>query len=874
MERTLFGYIWRYSKRQQLVILALTICSFPILYMTLELPKWIVNDAIEGDDFPREFLGYSFDQIEFLLLLCFGFLALVVLNNAVKYVLNIYKGVAGERMLRRLRFMLYTSILQFNLPRFRRVSSGELIPMITAEVEDVGVFIGEAIATPAFQGGTLLVYITFIFAQDPFLGAAAIALYPLQAYIIPKLQRRVILKTRERIKNIRVISDRISETVSAAPDIHANDTARYHLADLSDRLFVNYRIRLDIFRRKFMIKFLNNFLNQLPPFFFYSVGGYLVIVGELSFGALVAVLAAYKDLASPWKELLNWYQNLANVTVKYQSVVENFDTPDRIDAGRLSGPTKAGTAIDDLTLKLESVTISAGSSSPEVVDATMEVEPGSRLAVYGRDGSGRTELLMALAGLLEPLGGRITLGGRRLPELSRGDVARVTSYVGNDPFIFNDTIRNNIVYTLRTDPQGEGTDEFVDHRRAEAALTGNALADISAPWDDLDRAGADDGAELDRAIQELLDRVGLGTDLYRLGLASHPDAQEHDHFVEKILAARREVAQSVANDRQWSSLIELWSVKSFNTSATVGENTLFAVPRDQSTPIWDTPADPAIRDLLKKAEIEDLLITIGVQVAETMIELFSDTGADAALITDYSFVGPDEIPAFEERLRRHKAGKTLSKEDERSLISLAFRVIPARHRIVSLSDAETDRLIAARPKLIEALKDNPAYDVFDDDAYLPPLSIEENILFGKARVDRRGASERIDGLLRSTLEELSLRDPIARAGLNFVVGVAGGRLSASQRRRVALTRALIKRPSILIVDAISDGDPQLLQRVLNACGREHTIVVGTADPAVAKNLDTVAVMREGRLVATGRWDSVQDVALGKEDADVMERQAS
>ncbi len=76
-------------------------------------------------------------------------------------------------MLRRLRYMLYSSILRFRLPRFRRVSGGELIPMITAEVEDVGVFIGEAIATPAFQGGTLLVYAVFIFVQDPFLGAAA-----------------------------------------------------------------------------------------------------------------------------------------------------------------------------------------------------------------------------------------------------------------------------------------------------------------------------------------------------------------------------------------------------------------------------------------------------------------------------------------------------------------------------------------------------------------------------------------------------------------------------------------------------------------------------------------------------------------------------
>ena len=46
MPRTLFSFIWRYSKRQQLGLLALTLIIFPFLYATLELPKRIINDAI------------------------------------------------------------------------------------------------------------------------------------------------------------------------------------------------------------------------------------------------------------------------------------------------------------------------------------------------------------------------------------------------------------------------------------------------------------------------------------------------------------------------------------------------------------------------------------------------------------------------------------------------------------------------------------------------------------------------------------------------------------------------------------------------------------------------------------------------------------
>ncbi|MCF3932305.1 ATP-binding cassette domain-containing protein [Acuticoccus sp. M5D2P5] len=837
-------------------------------------------------------MGYELGQIPYLIALCCVFLGLVILNNAVKYFLNIYKGVSGERMLRRLRYMLYNYVLRFPLSRFRKVSGGEIIPMITAEVEDVGVFIGEAIATPAFQGGTLLVYIVFIFAQDPFLGAAAISLYPLQAYVIPKLQRRVILLTRDRIKNVRVISDRIAETVNAAADIHANDTSRYHLADLSDRLFINYRIRLAIFRRKFMIKFLNNFLNQLPPFFFYSVGGILVIQGQMTFGALVAVLAAYKDLASPWKELLNWYQNLANVTVKYQTVVENFDVDDAIAHDKLQGSDTASIELENTEIKLSNISVSSGGSGLAVVDVSLEAKDGSHIAVYGRDGSGRTELLLAAAGLLEPVAGRATFGGRRFEELPHTVVSRYLSYVGNDPFIFNDSIRGNVIYALKTKPQtrldqDDASDEDIAKiRHNEASLTGNSLLDVTEPWEDYERAGVESPAQLDDRLLQLFSLVGLEGDLYRLGLAAHLDSDLDSAFVDKILTARAEVARRAAEDKNWAGLVELWSSGQFNNSATLGENILFAVPSDPTRSVWDAANDPVVRGALKDAGILEMLVEMGATVAETMIELFADTGADASLIGDHSFVTNDELPLFEQRLRRYRQkGKKaeddttkkkkkmgLTEEDIAAFVGLAFRLIPGRHRILTLTEEQEKKLIAARAPVHATLEGNSAYALFAEDAYIAPLSIEENILFGKPRVDRRGASDRIDAFLRDTVNELGLREAIARAGLNFEVGVAGGRLSATQRRRIGLVRALVKRPSILIFDAVADGDRALMSRIVEA-GNGHTLIVGTADPQVAKTLETVAVMRDGRLVATGGWDSVQQIAIDGASVD-LEKEAS
>ena len=301
LPRSIYRFILRWSWRRQVMVLGLTALSLPVYYASLQLPKLIVN-ALSGKEVPTELLGHKIDQLGYLWVLCGIFLVLVLLNGGFNYSINVLKGRLGERMLRRLRFELYHRILRFPLPELKRVSAGELIPMITAEVEPMGGFIGDALALPAQQGGTLLTALLFLVVQAPVLGLAALAVLPVQAIVIPRLQRRVNKLGKERVRTIRALSDRIAETVAGVAEIHADNGVRRQLAEFADRLGRIYDIRFEIYRRKFFAKFLNNFLNQLPPLFFFSVGGWLVIRHHLSFASLVAVVAAYKDLAAPWKD--------------------------------------------------------------------------------------------------------------------------------------------------------------------------------------------------------------------------------------------------------------------------------------------------------------------------------------------------------------------------------------------------------------------------------------------------------------------------------------------------------------------------------------------------------------------------------------------
>ena len=231
--------------------------------------------------------------------------------------------------------------------------------------------------------------------QDPILGAAAIALYPFQIYVIPKLQRRVNELGKQRVQNVRWLSDHLGESVSGVAELHAHDTARYELSRFAARLGQIYWIRYDIYRRKFFIKFMNNFIDKLTPFFFFSIGGWLVIEGGLSLGALVAVLAAYKDLAAPWKEMLTWYQQKEDVRIKYGQVIEQFDPPGMLDERQLLGePDDAEALPADATIELRNVSLIDEEGVRTLDGAAAEIAAGSHVAVVGRGTVSYTHLTL------------------------------------------------------------------------------------------------------------------------------------------------------------------------------------------------------------------------------------------------------------------------------------------------------------------------------------------------------------------------------------------------------------------------------------------------------------------------------------------------
>lgn len=314
LEKSLFKTVLRYSRSQQALMILVSLIAMPILYLTLELPKQIVNNALDSGRFPIAILGQDLDQVVFLMLLCGLYLLAIILNGLNKYGLNVFKGYVAERFLRRFRLLVYR---QWRSDPDSRNQS-EIVPILAQEVEPIGGFAADVLTLPILQGGTLLTILFFMFVQDPVLGAAALTVLPIQLVLLPKLQRRVNALSRTRIKEVRLLGRQLSD------QLRQRQVNSAGLLPASASFRELEHVRRKIFRLKFFIKALNNFLTALTPFLFYSLGGYFVIEGRITLGALVAVLAAHKDFSAPLKELFNYYQTLEDTRIRYQEIMSFF----------------------------------------------------------------------------------------------------------------------------------------------------------------------------------------------------------------------------------------------------------------------------------------------------------------------------------------------------------------------------------------------------------------------------------------------------------------------------------------------------------------------------------------------------------------------
>ena len=893
MEPNLFKYIWRHSKREQLAILFLVVLSLPFYFVSLSVPKDIVNTGIVGQgyqgpgdtqtffkiDLPLSeplfgeaitlFDGFQLEQETMLLALSFTFLGLVIVNGLFKFQINTAKGRLGERMLRRLRFELADRLLRFRIVSLKRMKGAEVATMVKDEVEPLGGFIGDAFVTPAFLGGQALTAMAFILVQSIWLGLIAGAIVLVQALLIPKLRKRILALGRERQLTARALAGRVSELLEGATEVHTNDATHWERAEISSRLGRIFGIRFEIFRRKFFVKFLNNFLSQLTPFIFYSVGGILALRGSLDIGALVAVIAAYKDLPGPVRDLINWEQQRNDVQIKYEQVIEQFQSGELIDPGLQDPDADDGKPLEG-DIVFSSVSLADESDNNVIEGVSLKLPIEQSTAIVGAGGSGKEVLPQLVAGLIAPSGGSLTLGGRDIGKLPEAVLGRRLGYADADSYLFPSSVRENLLYgvkhrPLRDPDYDEEAKRAWEAERAESRRAANSQFDINADWIDYAALGVEGEEDLRRHLLRAVALVGLEDDVYRFGLYGVVDPEERPHVAEGVMQARAALTKRLEEGGN-SELVARFDRDSYNMNATLAENLLFGTPTKAAYAADALPQNRLVMRILEDKGLVPELQQKGLKIAEFTVEVFAELPAGHPFFEQFSFISADDLPTYEAIVGRAEKGdlSKLAEEDRAQLLALPFRYVEARHRLDLVDEEFAGEIVEARQDVAETIEaeDPGAVAFYDPDHYNAAASLLDNVLFGRLVYGRAEAQETMERLISEVLSELGLREAVLTAGLDYEVGIGGNRLSATQRQKTAIARALVKRPELLVVNeatAVMDGATRsrVVEKILEARRSEESEHRGLfwclERASLAQHFDQVVVMKNGRVAEVGTY---------------------
>ncbi len=169
-----------------------------------------------------------------------------------------------------------------------------------------------------------------------------------------------------------------------------------------------------------------------------GLGGQAVIDDRMTIGVLAGFLTIQALLNKPLQSLVGLAGQINTVQGTLARIDDVLDTPavpnGRDDPGRLEGE-----------LVLDGVTFAYGyKAQPICREISLRIAPGEKLAIVGRSGAGKSTLGRLMVGLLTPSAGSVQLDGRSLDSLDQDKLRRQVGIVLQEPFLFDDTIRNNL----------------------------------------------------------------------------------------------------------------------------------------------------------------------------------------------------------------------------------------------------------------------------------------------------------------------------------------------------------------------------------------------------------------------------------------------
>jgi len=407
-----------------------------------------------------------------------GMVALAVINGVISVVQTWISNQVGQHVMHDLRAAVYAHLQRMSLAFFTRTRSGEVQARIAYDIGGIDDVVTSTATSTVSTVATVLATVVAMFALNWRLTVFSLILLPFFVW----LTRRVG-NERRRIQSVRQgrladMSTLVEESLSVSGILLGKTMGRSHelvdrfssesseLADLEVRARMAGRWRMASVQMSFAIM----------PAAVYWFAGYNIAHGHdaISIGTVVAFTTLQTRLLFPMQQLLSVGLEVQTSLALFGRIFEYLDLP--VDIVERPGARALSDVRGDV--RLQDVWFRYEPDAPWTLEEiNAEIPAGTRTALVGETGSGKTTLAYLVARLYEPQRGCVSIDGVDIRDMTLESLAATVGLVSQETYLFHASIRENLRFAC---PQA--SDEEIEDA-ARAAQIHELIASLPEGYD-------------------------------------------------------------------------------------------------------------------------------------------------------------------------------------------------------------------------------------------------------------------------------------------------------------------------------------------------------------------------------------------------------
>lgn len=386
---------------------------------------------------------------DFALLLALGALVLVIalVDALATFYSSFWLNRAGERIVHELRVATYAHLQRLSLAYHASRPKGDLVARVTGDVNAVGDLFAQTLGTLASAVLILIGMFTVTFLIDPFLACVAFLVTPLLFAITLHYQRLIKLMARAQRAREGEIASMATEALSAMHVVKAFGTETFEHDRVQQRSAERLEAGVQVSRVEARFSALVDILGSLATALVLGLGVLSVAAGHISPGDLVVVVAYTNRLYRPLRDIAKQTGRAARAFARLDRIAEVLAS-DMMLQDRATGP-EPGRSHGDV--QLVDVSFRYVPDRPVLDGLTLSVAAGSRLAIVGESGAGKSTVGALVARFYDPTRGEVLLDGRDAREVPLSWLRDQVGVLLQDTILFSGTVLDNIAYGSCTD---------------------------------------------------------------------------------------------------------------------------------------------------------------------------------------------------------------------------------------------------------------------------------------------------------------------------------------------------------------------------------------------------------------------------------------